>query len=304
VKITLAQLEALVWVIRLGTGQEAALQLNLTQPTVSLRLRDLSEALGKTLFYRDGRRLVPTTDALGIFDRACLILEEAGKIVHASSQDEFSGVVRMGMCEAVALAGLPILLDNLTRRYPDLRLNVAIGNSVNLQHDLYERTLDLVLGIDLYEEDRVRTMPLGIQEAAWVASPRHRLPNLVTPSDIIHLPIITNPQPSAMFRQTMNWFHSMRLEPQVISISYSISAIAHFVESGIGLAVLPLKLVETEGKNGALVALRCNPELDHSHLSIAYRTNDWCPAVGVVIEASKKMLECLDWLKNTVIHDA
>lgn len=297
-KITIAQLEALVWVTRLGTVQEAARQLSLTQPTVSLRLRDLSEALGKTLFQRDGRRLVPTADALGIFDRACLILEEAGKIVHAGGRDDFNGVVRMGIAEAIAFAGLPSLLADVTRRYPGLRLEVTIGSSINLQRELRERGLDLALGIDLYEEDRVRVMPLGVQKAAWVASPRHRLPAVVAPSDIAHLPILTNPRPSPMYRQTMNWFHSMQLEPQEISISYSISVIAHLVKTGIGLAVLPLKLIETDVENRSLVALRCNPELDLSHMSIAYRVVDWRPVIGVVIEAAREMLERLDWLEK------
>ena len=45
-RVTLAQLEAFVWVARLGKVRDTALQLNISQPTVSLRLRDLETALG------------------------------------------------------------------------------------------------------------------------------------------------------------------------------------------------------------------------------------------------------------------
>jgi DNA-binding transcriptional LysR family regulator len=300
VKITLAQLEALVWVTRLGTVQEAAQRLNLAQPTVSLRLRDLGEALGKSLFYRDGRRLIPTIDARGIFDSACLILDEANKIVRTSrGQDDFNGIVRFGLSEAIAFAGLPSLMTDLARRYPNLRLEVAIrSNSVDLQHDLYEKNLDLALGIDLYEDDRVCVMPLGIQKAAWVASSRHDLPSLVCPSDILHLPIITNPRPSPMYRQSINWFHSAEMRPREISVSNSISAIARLVKAGIGIAVLPPKLVEADVENGSLVVLRCSPEIDHSHMAIAYRVNDWRPAIEAVVEVVREMLERMEWLEQ------
>lgn len=56
-RITLAQLEALFWIARLGSVQQAARQLNLAQPTVSLRLRDLALGVGKPLFERAKRSL-------------------------------------------------------------------------------------------------------------------------------------------------------------------------------------------------------------------------------------------------------
>lgn len=56
-RITLAQIKACASVARLGTVREAAFQLNLAQPTVSLRMRDLELTLGATLFERNGRGL-------------------------------------------------------------------------------------------------------------------------------------------------------------------------------------------------------------------------------------------------------
>ncbi len=55
--MTLAQLEAFYWVVRLGSVQEAARQLNVAQPTISLRIRDLETAIGTKIFQRVGRGL-------------------------------------------------------------------------------------------------------------------------------------------------------------------------------------------------------------------------------------------------------
>jgi DNA-binding transcriptional LysR family regulator len=63
-RFTLAQLEAFHWIAKLGTVRDAARHLNLAQPTVSLRLRDLETALGALLFERLGRALRLTDEGL------------------------------------------------------------------------------------------------------------------------------------------------------------------------------------------------------------------------------------------------
>jgi DNA-binding transcriptional LysR family regulator len=55
-KPTLNQIEAFHWIARLGTFRAAGAQLNLTQPTISLRIRGLEDALGCKLFQRVGQR--------------------------------------------------------------------------------------------------------------------------------------------------------------------------------------------------------------------------------------------------------
>lgn len=71
-RFTLAQIEAFYWIARLRTFQKAAKQLNLSQPTVSLRVRDLERALGARLFERVGRGIRLSHDG------AALHLHHAG----------------------------------------------------------------------------------------------------------------------------------------------------------------------------------------------------------------------------------
>jgi DNA-binding transcriptional LysR family regulator len=56
-KSRLAQLEAFYWVARLGGFRAAAEQLHRTQPTISLRIKELEDALGVSLFDRSGSRI-------------------------------------------------------------------------------------------------------------------------------------------------------------------------------------------------------------------------------------------------------
>ena len=55
---TLSQLETFLWIARLGSFHAAAERLGLSQPSISLRIRELERSLGTPLFHRRGRGVV------------------------------------------------------------------------------------------------------------------------------------------------------------------------------------------------------------------------------------------------------
>lgn len=295
-RITVAQLEALVWVTRLGSVSDAATQLNVTQSTVSLRLRDLGQAVGRPMFRRDGRQLTLTTDGLSVLDNATVIIEQVEKLYNRAKPDTITGTVRVGVSEAVALAGLPLIINSLRDRHPGLRLEMTIGTSVDLERDLLGGRIDVTLGINLYDDPRIRLIALGVQQSTWLAPAALKLPRRIRPRDIEHIPVLTNPSPSPMYEQTVNWFRREGLAPRQISVSNSITIIAHLVSAGIGVAILPTRMVQADIDAGRVVSLRSEPKIDDSIMSAAYRTDDWRPAINAVIEASREAIEELRWL--------
>jgi DNA-binding transcriptional LysR family regulator len=54
------QLEALYWIVRLGSFHAAARHLKTSQPAISARIREMEQQLGVTLFDRSGRKVRPT----------------------------------------------------------------------------------------------------------------------------------------------------------------------------------------------------------------------------------------------------
>ena len=69
---TLRQLQLLEAIVRLGSFTRAAEELFLTQPTVSMQIKKLADAVGAPLFQHIGRRVEPT---------------DAGREVYAASRD-------------------------------------------------------------------------------------------------------------------------------------------------------------------------------------------------------------------------
>lgn len=296
-KISLAHLEALVWVARLASVSAAAEHLSLTQSSVSLRLRDLSEALGRTLFTRQGRRLVLTPDGSTTLAHAELIIEQVDKLYESARPQQIAGTLRMGVSEAIAMAGLPSIIGKLATAHPRLRLELAIGTSADLERDLLNGHSDLALGINLHEDPRLKILSLGEQQSTWLARKDFGLPDCIRPRDIGQLPVLTNPNPSPMYQQTVNWFRSEGLTPHHISVSNSVTVIAHMVAAGVGVAILPRRLVEKEIASGQVVALRSDPPIEASLLSAAYRLDDWRPAINAALDVARAVIDDIHWLE-------
>ena len=290
-RVTLAQLEAFACVARVGTVHEASRQLSLAQPTISLRLRDLERALGAPLFERSGRGLRLSQSGAGMLEHANRILSEVAKLKGRAGSGEVSGLVRLGVSEYFAVAGLPSLLKLVSADHPELRVELVVGPSPGLIDDVCERRLDLVIAVNPLDDPRLRIIPLGIQPSTWAAMPGLGLPQTIRPADIVHQTILINPRPYPNYRQTMAWFGSAGLEPLRVSLCNTVpSVIAHLVEAGIGIGILPTKLIEPQLKAGSLVALSCRPAIEKAHLCAVHNANDREPALDAVLDATRRIL--------------
>ena len=298
-RVTLAQLEAFVWVAQLGKVRDTALQLNISQPTVSLRLRDLETALGSTVFERRGHNMVLNADGIVLLEHAKTILEEVGKIRSLSKTSEIAGTVHLGVSETFAISGLPKLFQFAAAEYPQLRIELSVGPSREIIDDLHARKLDLAVVINPSEDARLRIVPLGIQKSIWAAPPGLALPRSVRPADLRPHTILVNPSPSPNYRQTMAWFASAGLEPLNLSYCDTVpSVVAHLVEAGVGLSILPKKLIEPQVKSGMLVELTCRPPIDNAYLCAVCRANETLPTVDAVLGAVRTSLADSDLLES------
>jgi DNA-binding transcriptional LysR family regulator len=297
-RVTLAQLEAFASIARSGSVHGAARQLNLSQPSVSLRLRDLERALGVKLFERSGRGLQLSLDGIGRLEHANRILDEVDHMKGQSEDGEVSGRVRLGVSESFAVTGLPALLKLIAADHPQLLIDLVIGSSPDLVHAVIEHNLDLAMVINPVEDQRLRRLPLGVQPTIWAAAPGLDLPATIRPADIVHQVILVNPSPYPGWQQTMSWFGAAGLVPPRVSICDAVpSVIAHLIQGGVGLGILPTKLVEPLLRAGTLVALACRPEIAKSYLCAVHHAGERDASLDAVIGATRRILDELHLLE-------
>ena len=139
-----AQLRAFHAVASEGSFTRAAQRLNVTQPTLSGQVKALEELYGVTLFDRRGRRVQPTDLGLGLLEitRHLFNLEAEADQILAAAKGLRRGHLRIGADAPIHVISA---LAAFARRYPGIRLSVAIGNSEKLLADLLEHRADVAI---------------------------------------------------------------------------------------------------------------------------------------------------------------
>jgi len=295
-RLTLAQLEAFLWAVDLGSVQAAARQLNLAQPTVSLRLRDLETALGVELFERAGRGIRPTPAGLSLLARARTVRREIDRIRETPDPSPVSGGARVGIAEGVAMVCLAPLVNSLRHDYPQLRPEFTVATTSTLEPELARHNLDLAVLVNPVGHPGVRLIPLGLQPNSFMAAPSWGLPAKVRPADLRDVPIVSNPPPSAMYRQTQDWFAAAGIEPARIDMCSSVTVSAHLIAAGVAVGVLPHKMVEKEIADGTLIVLTTDPPVGDGRVYATYRDGSENRAIDAILHSLRGVLSAMDYL--------
>jgi len=295
-RFTIAQLEAFFWTAQLGSLSKAAGHLHMAQPTISLRLRDLENALGVALFQKNGRGLTLTPEGIALVPRAAALLEEADQIRLQIDPAAVSGSIRVGFAEGFAVSCLPQLLKIVREDYPLLKPEYVVSVSYELERELSDRHLDLAILVNPIGRPGMRLFPLGVQDTVWVASSSWELPTEVRPADLYRLPIVSNPPRSAMFRQIYDWFATAGIEPQRLDLCSSVAIIGHLVLSGAALGMLPAKMMEKEARDGRVTILKPIPDIIHGRVYASYADGGMTGPLSAMLKSIQKALASMDYL--------
>jgi DNA-binding transcriptional LysR family regulator len=240
-KIKLSQLRALVAIADCGNFSEAALQLDLTQSTISHAIATLEEELGVTLLQRGrhGARLTPVGDRITAHARQMLALLDTIGGEANQARGVQGGTLRIASFRSVATHVLPGAIARLHRRYPAIAIIVHEMDEVHqLERALAKGEVDLCVAetIDgdeyesflIFDDDYVALLPPGYRPRAGQLSL----------DDLHQTPIIGSSHSSCGLRiRTVLGAQTTPLE-----IAYCIrhdSSMVAMVQQGLGIAILP-----------------------------------------------------------------
>jgi DNA-binding transcriptional LysR family regulator len=281
-RLTLSQIETFYWIARLGSFHAAARQLNVTQPSVSGRIRELELELGTPLFDRSGARVRLTEAGRAIQNQAEQMLALAREIHDEAGSGKLRGLLRLGVVETVAHLALPGLIAALKERRPELRVELAVDVGTALMRQLEERQLDVVISNDSSTVEGTVSQALGQIDLSWVGPVGHRLAGQVlTPADLRDEAIFTQPAHSTIGRTIRAWFDAGRETPKSLSVCNSLSVISELVAAGLGFAVITPALLSPE-RAKQVVRFEAEPPIMARTLSVAALRETWSSDVEFV----------------------
>lgn len=294
---SIPELEAFFWTAELGSVQKAADRLHVTQPTLSLRLKQLETKLPSPVFERHGRGLKLTRDGHTFLSHVKIVLDACGELEKSSQATDISGSLRIGLAEGFAVACMAGLLSSLEDDFPLLRPEWTVATSSGLEQALADGELDVAVLVDPIGLRDIRLSALGVQKNSWAAASKFREKLKGTPAELAQQTIITTPPPTAMYRATIGWFAEAKVTPDRICLCSSLNAAMQLVASGLGFGVFPTKMIEAYPAAGAIAMLSSRPVLVDGRVFVADRATADQSRTNALLKSIEKATDKIGYFR-------
>lgn len=264
-------------IVKHGSFIRAAEEMNYAQSTVTMQIQKLETDLGVQLFERE-KRVRLTEAGRQFYDQSLDIVKRMEQMRRnlADLKQGASGHVRIGATEPTASCRLPKLLKRLMSEYPGIRMSVTIASTPVLCEGLLKGTLDLALcstpdlGSELYFE------PLFKEPFVVLMPENHPLAgqSTVTPDDLReHRLLITSATCPYRKKLEIIFQQSGIMPPDTMEVG-SMTALPSYVESGLGIALVPKRAVEPAPPGTAIRAMSGDSSVDMV-IGIACKSSDY-----------------------------
>jgi len=246
-RLNLEHLDTFRDVVEQGSFSGAAQRANLSQPAVSLQIRQLERRLGVTLLERVGRKATATAAGTELLGHAGLIGAAVSDMLDAMARHATgtSGRIRLGTGATACIFLLPPILRELRQRLPDLEITVSTGNTVDIVRAVEENRLDIGLVTMPAAGRMLQVTPIVDDEFVVVAPQNMPLPARVTPAVLAQLPVLLFEPGGNTRRIADQWFAKAGASLKPVMSLGSVEAIKELAAAGLGCAILPMMAVRS-----------------------------------------------------------
>lgn len=235
---------------RNGNFTRAAEELALTQSAVSRQIRELESQLGKRLFERIPGRVVPTQAGEALLPEIQRLLQMAETTMrHATAGTKGEAVLAINALPTFAVRWLMPRLPDYLRRAPGLRLDVSTKRAI---FDFSETQIDLAIHYGQPIWPGATCTYLCSEVVVPVAGGRLHERSLSHAGALVDAPKLHLTERPGLWS---DWFEGIGLTPPNANEGHwfdEFSLTIEAVKAGLGYALLPLYLIETEIASGEL----------------------------------------------------
>ncbi len=256
---TLRQLQVFEAIYRLGSFTRAAEELFLTQPTVSMQIKKLTDVMGLPLFEHVGRNVEPTEAGNELYEACRRMFETLSNL--EMKMDDLKGMKRGRLLIAVITTAkylAPEILGEFSQLYPGIDLALKVTNRDRIIERMHANADDLyIMGQPPEDEIDIQTYPFSPNPLVVMAPRNHPLvgKKIVSLADIAKEPFIIREPGSGIRDATLKLFSAHGLRPKIRMELGSNEAIKHAIVAGLGLSVLSLHTLTLDGADGPVAIL-------------------------------------------------
>jgi LysR family hydrogen peroxide-inducible transcriptional activator len=256
--VTLKQLRYFEAVARHGHFGHAAEACAISQPALSMQIKELEETLGSALFERSARRVRLTGFGEGFALRARDILravDELGDMARAARQGP-AGRLRLGVIPTIAPYLLPAIVGSLARRYEGLDIHVRETLTLKLIQELEDGGLDAAIVALPVSEPSLTEVALFSEDFVLVRPAEDAGKPPPTRESLREMRLLLLEEGHCFRDQALSFCEMQAVRPRELLDGSSLSTLVQMVGAGMGVTLIPEMALAVETRSASVAVTR------------------------------------------------
>jgi LysR family hydrogen peroxide-inducible transcriptional activator len=263
INITLRQLRYFDALARHAHFGRAADACAISQPALSMQIKEMEEVLGGKLLERSARQVALTKLGEELLQRVRDILrsvDELGDFARAS-RDKLSGRLRVGMIPTIAPYLLPKVIENLARLHPELDIHVRETLTPKLIKEVAEGRLDTAIVALPVSEPSLTEIALFKENFLLVRPGEMEGTPVPSRETLREMKLLLLEEGHCFRDQALSFCNLQSSPPREMLDASSLSTLVQMVGAGIGVTLIPEMAVAVEMRSASVSVVRFkNPQ--------------------------------------------
>lgn len=261
------QLHYFITIVEEGTISAAAKKLHLTQPPLSLQIKQLEEELNTTLLIRNPRKVECTESGQLLYKRAKSILEYVDQTQKeiSNQSDGQSGTLHLGIISSVHEWLIHNWIIPFSKKYPTIHFHIVEANTYELIDRLEKNELDLAIVRTPFHVDNMNQKILMRDSFVAIGQSYFFTNNKedISLMDLKDTPLIIYQR----WKETLDtYFHSYQIEPNYYCLNEDARTTITWANAGLGVGIAPASAIQN--LHVSCEQKKISDELFHSDICI------------------------------------
>lgn len=267
-------LKTFVTLAEIGNFTKASEFLHISQPSVSLHIKNLEKEFQTELFHRSpkGVQITPSGEILYGRAKQLIAIYEQAKEEILEHHNSVRGKLIIGASFTIGEYILPGLLVKVQKDFPELEFQIIIGNTDEIVNYVQVFKVDIGLIEGQTNEKELMVHPL-MEDELFIASPNgHPLSGKegISVKDLQNEAWVTREEGSGTREYLNHFFRSNGLKVKSLLTISSNQGIKESIIKGLGLSLLSHSVIDREVKHGDLSVIRLKNQAFTRTLSYIY----------------------------------
>lgn len=238
--MTIRHLKIFVAVCQTNSVTKAAERLFISQPAVSLAIKELEEHYDQIIFERFARKLRITPFGQELYQMALRVVTLFDEMETLAQRNKMGNVIRVGVGPMIGQVMLPERVCRFKEKHPQIQVTAMVDRVVYLRSALLDNRIDFALAESVFEDPMIRVTPLLAVPLVVICHKDNPLAKqeTVTAADLGKQPILARQKGSFLRTSMDNFFATHNIQVTPVWESSDGFALLSAVKSNVGVCFL------------------------------------------------------------------